>query len=112
MNKKAYARTLEAFIAFIMTFSILILVVGSNDNSGSADLELNILTKYQQIPEFRECITSTNSTCVEELLSAEIPKNLNYKITINDASFEKEGNLYVESAYIQNNYVRLYYWED
>ena len=118
MNKKAYLRTLEAFIAFIMTFAFLIFIVGSRESASIPEHpQLYILNNFEQRPDFRDCVYEFNTTCIEDLVNSSIPTAYGFEVTVNDGTYEREDNLFIDTLYITGNtatdqyIIRLYYWK-
>ncbi|MFC1754395.1 hypothetical protein ACFL96_13555 [Thermoproteota archaeon] len=119
LRKKAYMRTLEAFIAFIMTFSFLIFIAASRHSSTEPDTpQLYVLHNFEQRPDFRDCVYINNITCIEDLVNSSIPRAYGFHATVNDASYEREENTFVDSLYLTGStassqyVVRLYYWKE
>ena len=118
MNKKAYLRTLEVFIAFMMTFAFLIFIAGSRESATQPERpQLYILQNFEQRPDFRSCVYTLNTTCIEEMLDTSIPTAYGFHVTVNDGTYEREENLFIDTLYITGDtakdqyVVRLYYWK-
>ena len=115
--KQAYVRTLEAFIAFTITFIFLIFLLSMFRGAESTQQQdIRVLKNFEQRPEFRACVYANNVTCIVSLVNSSVPEEFDYEITINDASFTRDEELHVDALYItggeaENQYVvRLYYW--
>ena len=118
VNKKAYVRTLEVFIAFAITFTFLIYVIGHLTNAPEMEkAEIFILNNFEQRPDFRNCVFDNNATCIESMIDTSISEEYDYRITVNDASFTRDSTLFTDSLYLTGDsasepyHVRLYYWK-
>ena len=115
--KKEYFRTLEAFIAFTITFIFLIFLLSMLRGAESPqEQQIRVLKQFEQRPDFRNCVYSNNITCLTSLVNGTVPEDYDYQITINDASFTNDEDLFVDALYItggssdEHYVVRLYHW--
>jgi len=118
LTKKAYLRTLEAFMAFVMTFAFLIFIVSTRESALQPEKpQLYVLRNFEQRPDFRECIYTNNVTCIEDMIDSSIPAAYDFHITVNDASYKREDNIFIDLLYITGDSasdqytVRMYYWK-
>ncbi len=122
MVKKAFVKTLEAFIAVILTF-VFIVVVLQRFNPGEKRVEnVYIMSVLEQNVAFRACAIDQNQTCVESNVAALLPAKFGFNVSISsDPDHVLEGlpkkQIYVDSVYIAGNntqyrpqIVKLYYW--
>lgn len=117
MNKKGYLRTLEVFIVFVITFGFLIFIAASRHASSVPERpNIYILKNFEQRPDFRECVHSLNTSCLTSMVNTTMPRAYDFHVTVNDASYTRDDNLFVDTLYITGNsstnyyIVRLYYW--
>ena len=116
-NKKAYVRTLEAFIAFFITFIFVVFIVLKGIGAKPLKAELEILPALEQRDDFRSCIYAGNASCAEELVEPFVPSTYNFKISIDSPEpFKGAKDIYTETVFIASNQtsdyniVYLYYW--
>ena len=116
-NKKAYVRTLEAFIAFFITFIFVVFIVLKGIGAKPLKAELEILPALEQRDDFRSCIYAGNASCAEELVEPFVPGTYNFKISIDSPEpFKGAKDIYTETVFIaanqtnDYNVVYLYYW--
>lgn len=119
MRRKAYLRTLEAFIAFILAFSFLIFIVSAKSRAAIPEHpDLFVLRNFEQRDDFRSCVYTENLTCLKDMVSTSVPVAYNYDVTVNDATHESDANLFLDTLYVtgstasQQYMVRLYYWKE
>ena len=117
-TKKAYIRTLEAVIAFFVTFSFLIYIVHGGILPKPEAVEQYILNDIEKKSEFRNCVYVENTTCIERLVSGRISSDYDHKVTINELQpFTNTYDIRVEQLMIVGNtsrdfnIVKLYYWK-
>ncbi|MCX8146877.1 MAG: hypothetical protein N3D84_00200 [Candidatus Woesearchaeota archaeon] len=124
-SKKAYMKTLEAVIAFILTFLFITTVIETRSETEKYQPDVNLMDIMKYNPEFRNCALSKNISCLNATLERDYPdfaKLYGYKfnITNNPKSAPPdlpEKNVHLESLFISGNetylnpiVVRLYYW--
>ena len=68
--------------------------------------------------EFRECVFTENTTCIDDLASQHIPGKYDTKVTINQLEpFEGENDIFSETLFVAGNtsdtfrIIKLYYWQ-
>lgn len=117
MNKKAYIHTLEAFFAFFITFLFVVFIVMKGVAPKDVKEDLHVLDALEQRDDFRDCVYSSNTTCIEILANPFIPSSYNFKISINTpAPFKGSKDIYTETLFVTSNQtndykiVYLYYW--
>jgi hypothetical protein len=116
-NKKAYLKTLEAFIAFFITFIFVVFIVAEGDLPEQSKKELGALAALEQRDDFRDCVYANNATCIERLAAEFIPGVYDYKVAINSPDpFKGAKNIYTETLFVASNEtnsyktIYLYYW--
>jgi hypothetical protein len=116
-NRKGYVHTLEAFLAFFMTFIFVVFIVLKGVSPKPVKDDLDVLKSLEQRDDFRECVFANNVSCVENITDPFIPASYNYKISINAPEpFKGSKDIYTETVFITSNQtgdykvVYLYYW--
>ncbi|MBI3034399.1 hypothetical protein HYY72_04515 [Candidatus Woesearchaeota archaeon] len=121
VGKKGFLRTVEVVIAIAMTFIFLIVFIPEYASTKPALKNENALETLYKNPDFRACITSENSTCINQSLSKRL-ENYDYAFNISKSPDERSTNLpqkriFSESAFISGNnsayeprIMRIYYW--
>ena len=109
--------TLEAFLAFFVTFMFVIFIVLKGVSPAPAVGVLGVLTSVEQRDDFRECVYALNSTCVESIVAPFIPASYDFSISIDvPAPFKGSKDIYTETVFVTSNstgiyrVVYLYYW--
>lgn len=125
-NKKGYMRTLEVMLAFILTFSFMMLVINQPVFLQKDTSEEDILKNLVLDTDFRNGVFDIVGNCVDQD-SGFLVANLT-ALALEDHSFYicndakptlPKKNVYVDSAVITGNitalldepYVKLYYWK-
>ncbi len=116
-NRKAYVRTLEAFLAFFITFIFVVFIVLKGISAKPLRTQLDILPALEQRDDFRQCVYESNATCIEDIVGPFIPGAYNFKISIDTPDpFKGAKDIYTETVFIASNQtndyriVYLYYW--
>jgi hypothetical protein len=116
-SKKAYVHTIEAFIAFFITFIFVIYIISKGVSPKAEQPALNILDSLEQRDDFRDCVYAVNLTCAENIISSYVPSTYNFKVSIGAPEpFKGSKDIYTETLFMvgnqTNNYkiVYLYYW--
>ena len=120
MQKKGFIRTMEAFLAIVFTFAFLLVIVPANTPSGSTE-NIHILLNFEQNNQFRQCAIAQNTTCVENLITGQLPGIYEYTLLItSDANAVPTlpvQQTFSESLYLVGNntahaptIVKLFYW--
>ena len=116
-NKRAYLRTLEAFLAFFITFIFVVFIVMKGIGAKPPKTQLDILPALEQRDDFRSCIYAGNASCAEGLVDPYIPAAYEFKISIDTPEpFKGAKDIYTETVFIASNQtndykvVYLYYW--
>ncbi len=117
MKKKGYIRTLEAFIAFFLTFLFMVFVVLKGIPEEPERTNFHILENLEQQDSFRRCVYEENITCMDEQVRESIPLTYDHKITINNPKPPQTyKNTYTETLFMTSNQtsdykvIYLYYW--
>ena len=121
VNKKAYMRTLEVFMAVLITFIFVIYVVPTYYRERAPETGINILNSLED--NLRDC---ANTSCVENAINSfdsDFGKKYNYIINISsDVNTVVSGlpaakKIFSDSVFIAGNstsydprIIRLYYW--
>ncbi|MBU2561637.1 MAG: hypothetical protein KKD17_05020 [Nanoarchaeota archaeon] len=116
-NRKGYMRTLEAFLAFFITFIFVVFVVLKGVSPKGSKTPLDILSALEQRDDFRECVYAGNATCAQLIVRPYIPSSYDFKVAIGaPAPFKGAKDIYTETVFITSNktndyrIVYLYYW--
>ena len=118
VNKKGYMKTVEAIIAVILFFSVVLILVGvySPEEEATPEdiktIQNAVLNTIESSPEIRNNIILNQSNALSAELDTIIPNNLNYLFTICDSSFDTcppppidpEKTVYVSSLVISSTY--------
>ena len=117
MNRKAYVRTLEAFLAFFITFVFVVLIVNKGELTKPLNNELNILSSLNERDDFRYCIYTSNTSCIDNLVSPLMPSRYDFNMSIDKPLFfNTQKDIRTETLFIASNQtssyhsVYLYYW--
>ena len=117
VKRKAYVRTLEAFIAFFITFIFVVFVVLKGISAKPLKTQLDILPALEQRDDFRNCVYEENNTCIEEIVRPFVPGAYRFKVSVDrPAPFKGAKDIYTETVFIASNQtsdykvVYLYYW--
>jgi hypothetical protein len=118
LGKRGYVATLEAFIAFFLTFSFVIYVVHEVAVSKALNTPENILPTLENDQDFRRCMYLDNTSCLKDMVDPYIPAVYDSKVTINEiAPFQAPDDVHTESIMMASNLsgeykiVKLYYWQ-
>jgi len=111
--------TLEAFMAFFITFLFVVFVVLKGISAKPLKTQIDIFPALEERDDFRTCVYAGNASCVEILVnrSGFVPATYHFKIGI-DAPAPPIGakDIYTETIFIASNKtgdyrtVYLYYW--
>ena len=118
---KAYIRTLEMFIAIVITFIFLMFVIPKN-MSRAEEKELHFLAKLEQESNFRNCVISSNISCINSSVSQLIPSRYDYTLITDDKLNTPEtlplAKIGADSIMIKGNmtnsttkFVQVFYWK-
>jgi len=122
MNKKAYVRTVEVFIAVLITFIFITFIIPVEQPAVRTKQEINALHLLEEYEHFRSCSMMPDEqlaeNCINATISPFIPKKFDYKLSVSDKTVElPEKQVYVESLFMAANIthyepriIRLYYW--
>jgi hypothetical protein len=118
LGKRGYVATLEAFIAFFITFSFVIFVVHEVATSKALNTPEHILPTLENDQDFRRCVYSGDTGCLDDMVSPYIPAVYDSKVTINEiAPLQAPDDVHTESIMMASNtsgeykIVKLYYWQ-
>lgn len=115
-NKKGYVRTLEAFIAFFITFLFVVFVVLKGVETNSDRPELQVLETLEQQSSFRDCVYSNNETCMREEIDQFIPLTYQFNVGFTADPPQTDGNIFTETLFVTGDstgdykVIYLYYW--
>jgi len=122
MNKKAFLRTVEAVIAIIITFLVLVIIFPKNNISEYQKSSLNNLDLMKDDEILRNCIYLDNLSCVENIITNYLPASyeFQYLVTSNPNDFIynlPKTRIYTKNLiFAGNNQVydfrilKIYYW--
>jgi hypothetical protein len=109
-------RTIEAMLAFLITFIFLVYIVFKGVDTKPESIDLGVLSELEQRDDFRDCIYANNASCVESLADEFIPDSYDLKVSIGPSSpFKGAKDIYTETLFVVTNssdniIVYLYYW--
>jgi competence protein ComGC len=121
-NKKAYVKTIEMFIAIVMTFIFLVILIPRASQQDKQDVGTGILARLEQRDAFRSCVLLRDNSCLYDLVNNSLPRRYQFDITVSeDPSYKPvlnaTENIYTDSVFIAGNdtmyngtTVRLFYW--
>lgn len=116
-NKRAMLRTLEAILAFMLTFTFLVYISHQNVPAKKPLDSLGVLLIVESDDAFRQCVYSNDRDCLSSIAGAYIPNDYEYRIVVDDAFFPTEGqDAVIESLFVATpetkiyKTVKLYYW--
>ncbi|MFP4112135.1 MAG: hypothetical protein ACLFPQ_00500 [Candidatus Woesearchaeota archaeon] len=115
-------KTVEVFIAAIITFTFVIIILPPKYNYDS-DLSNSLLDNLDRDDVFRKCVIQENTSCIEQKLSESLLGFYNYTYAVVSDPLD-QGNLNlpdtkidVYNVVISGNYTyynpkifKLYYW--
>lgn len=115
--RKAYIRTLEAFLAFFITFIFVVFILLKGTGAKPLRTQLDILPALEQRDDFRDCVYASNTSCIEDIVEPLVPGAYNFKISLDRPDpFKGAKDIYTETVFIASNQtgehriVYLYYW--
>ena len=120
-DKKAYLKTVEAVIAFLLTFGLILVVQTQNTSDVRFD-KIAVLSALEQKESFRTCVITDNSTCVYDEVQFVLPREYSFNVTVSSDPYYTPDlpvkNIYADHIWISGNsttynprIVRLYYWK-
>ena len=116
-GKKGYVRTLEAFIAFFLTFLFTVFVVLKGVEMNTQRAELGVLRNLEQQEAFRGCVYAGNITCMDDEIKQFIPRTHKHKSLLDNPDPPQIAkNIYTETLFMTGNstndykVIYLYYW--
>jgi|GEM_PF-2910895 len=121
-NKKAFLRTVEAVIAVILTFLLLVILFPQKGISEFKTDNLKNINIIQYDPDLRGCIYSDNLTCVENIIPNYIPNSYDYDYLLSTNPNDFIYNLPKEQIYTKTlvfagynqiydfRVLKIYYW--
>jgi len=126
VDKKGYLKVIEVLIAFVLTYWFITFVITANIQKDDRDMEHPYPLRKVPIDTVRNCIISSNTTCVDEALMEYNPgfDNLyEHTIIIMDRTDSPNVDLpdkkvFIDSRYISGNVTsydpkvtRVYIWK-
>lgn len=117
-------RTLEAFIAILLTIIFLIIVFPKNPAALQNDVDFNMLTTLAQDDNFRGCIIEKNNSCVNTYIKENIDfgyYNYTFNISSDSSNFARinKNNVFLKTYFFVGNetiysprILKLYYWKE
>ena len=121
-DKKAFMKTVEVIIAVLVTFAFVISIIPETAVNRNTNPD-NFLMGLENNMNFRSCVISEDSTCLDNIISTSIVGYYNYTYSIFDNYLDepslnlpqKEINTY--SVVVSGNHslynpkiFKLYYW--
>ncbi len=124
MNKKAYMKTLEVFIATMITFTFIIYIIPT-DRAENNNLADSLLKNIEEDLEFRNCVIMEDTTCLNNKINISFYGAYEYDFLIFDDPLTEPDYLnttsdkvYTYSRVFSGNYtnynpkiLKIYYWE-
>ena len=118
VNKKGYMKTVEAIIAVILFFSVVLILVGvysPEEEATPKDIKViqeAVLNTIESDTEMRSNILLNQVSTLDTKLGTLIPNNLNYLFTICDSNFDtcpppaidQDKTVYVSSLVVSSTY--------
>jgi hypothetical protein len=107
VNKKAYLKTVEAIVALLIFFGVVLFSISmrqGEDASVPEDIELlqkTILNSVEHDDTYRTCVFDPTCTTLDNLFDI-IPDNLNYNYTIDSLFFLEGEDMFVDGIIIAN----------
>jgi hypothetical protein len=123
-DKKGFMKTLEAFLAILVTVIFIILMVPQSPSRTELEEDFGLLDILAQDEEFRNCVITENNSCVRVFLDNTIDigyYNYTFNISTDTTSSAriKKGDVYLKTYFIATNLsaydpkiLKLYYWKD
>jgi hypothetical protein len=124
VNKKGFMRTLEAFVAIMMTILFVIFILPDNRTDTVDSPNINVLEILSQDYTFRNCIIIENYTCVQSYFDEHIDVGY-YNYTFNISSDYsarariRRDNVFLKTFFVAGNdtvyepkILKLYYWRE
>ncbi|MBC8444205.1 hypothetical protein H8D83_01330 [Candidatus Woesearchaeota archaeon] len=120
MVKKANIRTLESFLAFILTFVFIAIISTQFYPSGLDFQKTSVLKNLEQNSMFRNCALINDLNCLNSIFietNPNFPNRYNYTLSIGSVFNLPKKHIFVDSIFIASNLttynpviVKLYYW--
>jgi hypothetical protein len=127
MDKKGFAKTLEAIIAVVLSFLFIVFFIPPvKTDTDFVRPDLSLIDILEQNPSFRNCVVSENYTCINSTLMSYYPYFAElYAYTINISTDPEisgvelpQADVHIESLMIAGNdtflypkTLRVYYWD-
>ena len=122
-NKKGMMKLLEVFIAAIITFTFVLIIIPPKYEY-SEDLSNSLLREIERDDIFRKCALDNNITCLDNIIRPSLFGKYSYNISIFDKTGEsldldnvKADKINIFTTVISGNYTnydpkvfKLYYW--
>ena len=117
MHSKGMLRTLEAVMAFILTFTFLVIISKPAISPDSDIQPFGVLIFLESDDEFRECAFVNDEDCLTTIIADYLPRYLEYRIVVDSPFFPPEDQeVIAESLFLVLGQtkvyktVKLYYW--
>ena len=134
-NKRGWIRIVEAFIAIMMIFAALLIIIskqGPNEDYKEEIIKLqsSILTQISQDDRLRSEILNNNVSGTEKYIAEVIPQNLNFSVNVCDSlsvcpvnySYVLNKEVYSDEVLIAANLtyynetnakkLKIFFWEE
>ncbi len=120
MVKQAFVKTMEAFIAIVLTYLFLLILV-PRDLDQNVQGSANILRGFEQDPVFRACALGDNESCVRSYVDGQLADYFTFIVLLTDDSDAVPSlprkQVQRESLFLAGNMtaydpviVKLFYW--
>jgi len=121
-DKKAFVRTLEVFIAVVVTFIFINFVIPLRTATDVTASSTHILEVLEQNDDFRDCVVEYNITCINNSIDYYLPDAYSFTFNVSDdpnigVPDLPRKEVLVDSIFVAGNIsaytpriVRVYYW--
>jgi hypothetical protein len=123
VNKKAYMKTAESVIAVAITFTLLMSFMSHKSSTQTGELPESFLDTLKDDADFRSCVQSLQSACINQSLDSIIPDSYAFSFNLTEdpntivTSAFPDKRVYANSILLAGNttdstirIVRVFYW--
>ncbi|MFH1182261.1 MAG: hypothetical protein V1702_04840 [Candidatus Woesearchaeota archaeon] len=123
VGKKAYMKTAEAVIAIAITFTMLMAFMSQKSTTQAGKLPENFLDTLKDDQDFRSCVQSKDSVCINQSLDRIIPDSYSFTFNISEdpnaivSEDLPEKRVYANAVLLSGNttdstirIMRVFYW--
>jgi len=121
MNNKAFLRTMEMIFAAVITFVFISFVIPKAATVPEEN-KLSLLSIMAKDDNFRNCIISQNSDCIESKVREFIPEQYEFVYDVSEIPYSimiglPKKEIFVDSYFFSGNataykpiILKIYYW--